>query len=304
MDRYLNPFTDFGFKKLFGDENNKDLLIDFLNEVIRSKDQIKDLTFRKTEHLGSTETDRKAIFDLYCENEEGEKFIIELQKIKQSFFKDRSLYYATFPIQEQAERGNWDYQLKAVYTVGILDFVFDEDKHEVDKLLYEIKLMDTERKRVFYDKLTFYYLEMPKFRKKEEELETHFDKWLYVLRYLPYLQSCPVKLQEKIFQKVFAIAEMAKFTPQERHAYEDSLKYYRDLRNSLDTAKEEGWKEGRKEGKKEGKKEGRKEGIQIGEEKGLQKGKLEMAKVMKDNGESIEKIQQYTRLSRKQIEDL
>ena len=304
MDRYLNPFTDFGFKKLFGDENNKDLLIDFLNEVIRSKDQIKDLTFRKTEHLGSTETDRKAIFDLYCENEEGEKFIIELQKIKQSFFKDRSLYYATFPIQEQAERGNWDYQLKAVYTVGRLDFVFDEDKHEVDKLLYEIKLMDTERKRVFYDKLTFYYLEMPKFRKKEEELETHFDKWLYVLRYLPYLQSCPVKLQEKIFQKVFAIAEMAKFTPQERHAYEDSLKYYRDLRNSLDTAKEEGWKEGRKEGKKEGKKEGRKEGIQIGEEKGLQKGKLEMAKVMKDNGESIEKIQQYTRLSRKQIEDL
>ena len=296
MDRYLNPFTDFGFKKLFGDENNKDLLIDFLNEVIRSKDQIKDLTFRKTEHLGSTETDRKAIFDLYCENEEGEKFIIELQKIKQNFFKDRSLYYATFPIQEQAERGNWNYQLKAVYTVGILDFVFDEDKHEKDKLLYEIKLMETERKRVFYDKLTFYYLEMPKFRKKEEELETHFDKWLYVLKYLPYLQSCPVKLQEKIFQKVFAIAEMAKFTPQERYAYEDSLKYYRDLKNSLDTVKEEGRKKGRKEGREEGKKEG----IQIGEEKG----KLEMAKVMKDNGESVEKIHQYTKLPRKQIEDL
>jgi len=134
---YVNPFTDFGFKKLFGSEPNKDLLIDFLNELLKTKEKIKDLTYKKTEHLGSTDTDRKAIFDLYCENERGEKFIVELQKVKQQFFKDRSLYYATFPIQEQAQKGDWNYELKAVYCVGILDFVFDDK--DKDKLVMRIK---------------------------------------------------------------------------------------------------------------------------------------------------------------------
>ncbi len=126
-EKYLNPFTDYGFKKLFGEPVNKNLLLDFLNELLREEQgEITDLTYLKNEHLGSSEVDRKAIFDLYCENERGEKFIVELQKTKQNFFKDRSLYYATFPIQEQAERGDWNYQLKAVYTVAILDFVFDQ----------------------------------------------------------------------------------------------------------------------------------------------------------------------------------
>src|SRR3989339_1777886 len=101
-DIYVNPFTDFGFKKLFGEEVNKDLLIDFLNNLLLGEQQIKDLTYLKNEHLSSSDTERKAIFDLYCENERGEKFIVELQKAKQNFFKDRSVYYSTFPIQEQA----------------------------------------------------------------------------------------------------------------------------------------------------------------------------------------------------------
>ena len=167
-EKYLNPFTDFGFKKLFGEELNKDLLIDFLNEIlIDEKGKIREVTFLKTERLGAGEPDRKAIFDLYCENEAGEKFIVELQKAKQNFFKDRSVFYATFPIRDQAETGDWNFQLKAVYTIGILDFVFDEDKHEKDKYYYKVKLLDTDTKKVFFDKLTFIYLEMPKFNKKE-----------------------------------------------------------------------------------------------------------------------------------------
>ena len=90
-EKYINPFTDFGFKKLFGEEPNKDLLLDFLNELLKDKEgKIKNLTYLKSEHLGAGEPDRKAIFDLYCENEEGEKFIVELQKTKQKFFKDRA----------------------------------------------------------------------------------------------------------------------------------------------------------------------------------------------------------------------
>jgi len=241
-EKFINPFTDFGFKKLFGSEPNKDLLIDFLNELLKTKEKIKDLTYKKTEHLGSTDTDRKAIFDLYCENERGEKFIVELQKVKQQFFKDRSLYYATFPIQEQAQKGDWNYELKAVYCVGILDFVFDDqgkDKLVVD----EIGLISKTTGKVFYDKLCFVYVQMPNFTKIEDELETHLDKWFYLLKNLHKFDRIPVKLQEKVFKKAFKIAEIAKYTAEERQKYLDSLKHYLDLKNSVDTAKYEGMHE-------------------------------------------------------------
>lgn len=240
-EKYINPFTDYGFKKLFGEILNKDLLLDFLNELLKEEQgQITDLTYLKSENLGDTDLDRKAIFDIYCENEKGEKFIVELQKAKQNFFKDRTVFYSTFPIREQAKRAEWNFELKAVYTIAILDFVFEEDKSEKQKFRYDVKLTDIETKKVFYDKLTFIYLEMPKFNKTVDELETRFDKWLYVLKNLNRLHKVPDKLHEKIFEKLFETAEIAKFTPEQVQSYEDSLKYYRDIKNSLDTAKEEG----------------------------------------------------------------
>lgn len=240
VEKYINPFTDYGFKKLFGEELNKDLLLDFLNELLKEEQgQIKDLTYLKTEQIGATEVDRKAIFDLYCENEKGEKFIVELQKTKQNFFKDRTIYYSTFPIREQAKRADWDYELKAVYTIAILDFVFDSDKDEPTKFRYDVKLSDVDTNKVFYDKLTFIYLEMPKFNKSIDELDIRFDKWLYVIKNLNKLDRVPDKLREQIFDKLFETAEIAKFTPEQIRSYEDSLKYYRDLKNSLDTAKDE-----------------------------------------------------------------
>ncbi len=242
-DRYVNPFTDFGFKKLFGSEPNKDLLLDFLNELIRERGTIQSLTYLKSEKLGSTDVDRRAVFDLYCESETGEKFIVELQKAKQKFFKDRSVFYSTFPIQEQAQRGDWDFQLNAVYTIGILDFVFGEDKDNPEYFHHHVQLMETKRKNVFYDKLTYIYLEMPKFTKTEEELDTHFDKWLYVLKNLSILKERPKRIQERIFERLFQVAEIAKFDPTERQAYEDSLKYYRDLKNVMQTQREEGQQE-------------------------------------------------------------
>lgn len=267
QEKYINPFTDFGFKKLFGSEPNKDLLMSFLNEILKLN--IVELNYKKTEHLGASDLDRKVIFDLYCENEQGEKFIVELQKARQSFFKDRSLFYSTFPIQEQAEKGDWNYELKAVYTVAILDFCFEDENR--NDLKVSVKLMDEYRKRVFYDKLTFLYLQMPNFRKSENELETLEDKWLYLIRNLHKLQNRPARLQEKVFMKAFETAEVAKLDPTERTAYEDSLKYYRDVKNSLDTAKEEG--------------------IEIGKELGREEAKIKgIQKALKQNILSVEQI--------------
>ena len=250
-EKYINPFTDYGFKRLFGEEPNKDLLMDFLNELLKKEQgKIVELTYLKNENLANTEFNRKAVFDLYCTNEKGEKFIVELQKTKQKFFKDRTLYYSTFPIREQAKSGSeWDFELRRVYTIAILDFVFDEDKNQPEKFRYDVKLSDIETRKVFYDKLMFIYLEMPKFNKSESELKTRFDKWLYVLKNLNKLNRVPDSLRESIFLKLFETAEIARFSPEEYQSYEDSLKYYRDIKNSLDTAREEGREEGLEEGK-------------------------------------------------------
>ncbi len=284
IEKYINPFTDFGFKKIFGDEQNKDLLIDFLNEVLQEKSKIIDLTFLKNEQLGVSQSDRKAVFDLYCQNEKGEKFIVELQKAKQEFFKDRSLYYATFALQEQAVPGDWDFKLNAVYSVSIMDFVFDEHSENKDKLRHDVKLIEEETGKVFNPKLRFIYLEMPKFNKTEDELETNYDKWLYLLKNLARLQNASPKLQERVFKKAFEVAEIAKYTREEFRSYQDSVKYYRDLKNVVDTAIKEGTAQGKAEGRAET--------------------TLEIALNMKNLHVDTETIITATGLSREEIEKL
>lgn len=285
-DRYINPYTDFGFKMLFGTEMNKELLISFINSLLSGKEVIRDLTYLNTEHLGTSEADRRAVFDVYCENERGEKILIEMQRGEQQFFKDRSLYYATFPIHEQGEKGEWDYRLKAVYVIGVLNFKFDSE--DDNYFHHEIQLMDVCTKQVFYDKLTFIYLEIPKFNKSEDELVTMFDKWLFVLRNLSRLMARPAALQDRIFTRLFEAAEIAKFTKEQYEAYEESLKVYRDWQNTIVTAEQKGMAKGMAEG--------------------IAKGRMEQnianARSMKLAGLDYEIISQVTGLSKDEIDKL
>jgi predicted transposase/invertase (TIGR01784 family) len=302
-DKYINPFTDFGFKKLFGEESSKELLVDFLNQLLPPQHQIQDLQFRQTEQLGSTLADRKAVFDLYCQSPSGERFIVELQKAKQNWFKDRSVFYSTFPIQEQAEKGEWNFRLEPVYCIGILDFVFEEDQHN-PQFLHRVAFTEQNSQKVFYDKLWLIYLEMPRFQKTETELETQFDKWLYFLKHLPDFEHIPTPLRSQLFLKAFEVAEIAQFNSEQRQSYERSLKYYRDLKNVVDTSfeegKAEGWQEGLQEGIQKGKQEGLQEGIQKGKQEGLQegiqKGKQELARQMKAKGFELAVIAELTGL--------
>lgn len=286
QDKYINLLTDFGFKRVFGTEPNKALLIDFLNTLLPPQHQIREVTYKNNETLGKTPLDRKAIFDIYCQGENGERFIVEIQKAKQNFFKDRSVYYATFPIQEQALKGEWNYQLTLVYTVGVLDFVFDDHKHE-ETFLHTVELKN-QHCEVFYEKLKFIYIELPKFTKPIEQLDTHLEKWLFLLKHLPDLSKPPPPLQESIFDRLFEVAEIANFSPTEQETYQNSLKYYRDLNNVVDTSREEG----RIEGLQEGLAQGRQEGIQL------------VAKQMKEAGIPIQDIVRYTGLTVDEIERL
>ena len=256
-ERYISLLTDFGFKRIFGTKPNKDLLINFLNSLFEGEQVIKDVRYLNSEHIGDVFAERKAIFDVYCENEHGEKFIVEMQNAYQKYFKDRSLFYSTFPIREQAPKGSdWNFKLDHVYTVALLNFDLDEEAFDKDDINHDVGLLDKKTFKVFNDKLTFKYVEIAKFDKQEKDLITLYDKWLYVLKNLSYLDKRPAALKEKIFSKLFEEAEIAKFSSAELREYEDSLKAYRDVKNSIDTALEKGRAEGREEGRAEGRAEG------------------------------------------------
>ncbi len=274
--KYINPFTDFGFKKIFGEEASKPLLLDFLNSLLPPSNKIKGLSFKNTEHLGQTAADRKSLFDIYCEAESGEKFIVELQKAKQNFFKERTVYYSTFPIREQAERGEWNYNLTPVFCIGILDFTFDdyENEKERNEVVHTIKLKNQNGK-TFYEKLTYIYLEMPNFIKQENEMESRLDKWLFFIKHLEDFQQIPAMFKgEVVFNEAFEKAELAKFDNAEWESYERSLKDYRDLKGYMDTAFDEGKIEG----------------------------KIEVAKKLKAKGLSTKEIAELTGLSEGAIE--
>jgi predicted transposase/invertase (TIGR01784 family) len=237
MAKYINPYTDFGFKKLFGEEGNKDLLIDFLNQLLPPHHQIEYLNFKNPENLSDLSAERKAIFDIHCVAVSGERFIVEMQKAKVKYFKDRSLFYVTFPIRDQAQQGEWNFKLDPIYFVALLDFEYDEAE-EKRKFRRDVVLKDQDGE-VFFDKLHFRFLQMPLFKKQENELQTKFDKWCYFLKNLESFDHIPEILKEPIFQKAFGTAELANLTPEQRSIYEENLIQYWGMKSALETAVED-----------------------------------------------------------------
>lgn len=279
--RNINPFTDFGFKKLFGEEASKDILLDFLNAVLAEEvDTIVDLEYSKNEHLGTTELDRKVVFDIYCKTASGQRIIIEMQKFFQAFFKERSLFYTSFAIQEQAVPGDWDFSLCPVYCISLLDFVLKDGNIPEKQYFHRVKLIETTNQKVFNDKLNFIYIEIPKFDKNLNELGTNIEKWLYLLKRLEFLERLPSNLQSKIFEKVMGIAELLKLEKKDRLAYEESLKKHRDLKNAMQSQ------------------------YQLGVEEGMEKGIINAAFNMHKEGFNLDIIAKVTGLSVEELRKL
>ena len=270
-ERYISLLTDFGFKRIFGTAMNKDLLICFLNSLFNGRQVVKDVSYLNPEHVGDVYTDRRAIFDVYCEGENGEKFIVEMQNAYQTYFKDRALFYSTFPIREQAQ-----------------------------KIRHHVQLCDTATHKVFYDKLEYIYVEISKFNKPLEELDTLYEKWLYALKNLYKLTQRPKELCDKVFDRLFEEAEIAKFTPQEMREYETSKMAYRDIKNSVDTAKREGIEIGMAKGMEKG----MAKGMEKGRAEGKHEANTETAQRLLAMGLSAEQVVKATQLSLEIIKNL
>ena len=305
--RYIDPLTDWGFKRLFGTEANKEILSGFL-EVLFPDKVIRDIRYLNPEQLGVTREDRKSVFDVCCKTDSGEEFIVEMQRERQNYFRDRALYYSTYPLREQGRKGDWNYRLTPVYMVGILDFTLDHpagngtgEAGVEEKLIYRYSLRESETGEEMTENLRFVFVELGTFRKSESELRGMLDKWMYVLKNLSRLIDRPAALQERIFGKIFETAEISAFTKEERNQYENNMMTENDRKNALDYARQEGrqagLEEGRREGRQEGIAEGRQEGLAEGEKKGLEKGLAAAAAGMKKMGMPVETIMQVTGLS-------
>ena len=290
---FMNPYTDFGFKKLFGTEPNKDILISFLNALFDGdRKTIVDLRYLNTEVLGPYYGDRNSVFDVYCETRDGGHFIVEMQRSDQPYFKDRTVYYASASIVQQAPKGgDWNYSLDEVCVIGILNFVFPNKEYPDDSYVHKVMLKDTDDNHEVYDKLAFYYVEMPKFTKNEDELVTMQDKWLFVLKNICSLMEQPKELQDSVFDKFFDAARIGMFSREERFAYMVSQKHYWDNRNTIAYSFEKGEMAGKEAGMKEGKK--------IGIAEGEAKAKLEVAQKLLDMGLSREMVFEATGCSLK-----
>jgi len=286
--KYISPLTDFGFKKLFGEEANKALLINFLNDLLPIQAKIVDLSFKKNQQLGDDLRSRSAVYDIFCQDEKNQQFIVEMQNARQIYYRDRTVFYSTFPIREQGEKGDWNFKLQPVYCVGLLGFCLDDcpsaDEKVLQEYIHTVQLKDQNNK-VFYQKLTYFFVELPQFQKKESELKTHFEKWLYFLKNLESFDRIPAILNEEIFQQAFKVAELAQYTPEQRMAYQSSLKSFRDNINVITTARIEG----------------EETGLAQGLAKGRAEGKAEVAKNLLKAEASVETIMEVTGFTREEI---
>ena len=252
MGRYINPFTDWGFKRLFGQEFSKDLLINFLNDLFEGEFQIKDVTFKDKEQLGDSNDLRGCIFDIYCVTDDGKHFIVEMQNRWVPFFVNRSIYYASkaFVAQrkrfdEAGERTPVLYQFVPVYVVCIMNFMPRE--HEVTKFRTDVALREKYSDSMFSDKLRFIYLSLPFFDKSEEECETGFEKLIYVLKYMEMdevFKNLPLAEQKKMLDHLAKLPDVRFLSSEEREKYDESIKAADDYYSGLYGSYIEGEKKG------------------------------------------------------------
>ena len=243
MAKYINPFTDIGFKRIFGQELSKPLLLDFLNSLFEGEKHMANLTFLDKEQPALFEEDRSLIYDIYCETDDGEKIIVEMQNKSQPFFKNRIIYYVSEAIARQGERGSvWNYAIDSVYLVAFLNFCpFDFKKQfRTDVVLSEKGTVEQ-----FSDKLRMIYLQLPLFEKEADECNNQVERWIYLLKNMDTLNRLPWAAQSAVFRKLESIADVGSMSRAERLKYDEALKKYRDTISVFEGVRMEGRMEGR-----------------------------------------------------------
>lgn len=298
MSRFINPFTDVGFKIIFGQEVSKPMLLHFLNSLLEGERVITDITFLDKEQPAQYRDDRSLIYDILCQTDTGEKIIVEMQNRAQPNFIDRCLYYYAQAVSRQGEKGNgWDYHVNAVYLIALINFRIEKLG---DRLRTDVQLVNMQTGKLFTYKERFIFLQLPVFNKEAKECKNDFERWIYVLNNMEVLDRMPWAAKDAVFQRLAKIAEVRNLTKEERWQYDRSLKHYRDSLNVMRGAIIEGETKGMAEGMAKGRAEGLAEGLA----EGAKQERLKNAKSMKELGLDMQTIQKVTGLTPEEIEAL
>lgn len=279
MAKYINPFTDLGFKRIFGQEFSKPLLLDFLNNLLYGERIIQDLRFLDKEQTALYEGDRTIIYDIYCTTNNGEHIIVEMQNRDQPNFKKRSIYYISEAISRQGKRGaDWRYDIKAVYLIAFLNFELNDIG---PNFRTDVALMDMATRKVFSTDLRMIFLQLPMFKKKPEECDNDFDRWIYVLKNMEALTRLPWAVNKSVFERIAEIADISALSKEERIKYEKAIKQYRDTLCVMEGAEQKGERKG--------------------ERKGEQRARAEISKKLFERGMAIEEIALITSLTEEEV---
>ncbi len=285
---FIEPLSDFGFKKIFGSAVNKDLLITFLNVVFQGRKTILDIHECNSERIGKTKDYGKVFYDLHCIGQNGEHIIIEVQRYNQRNFLNRILYYQSILISEQGQIGKqkkWNYEISEIYTIVLMDSFPLEIENKDENYIHPLCYCSMETGRIYLEKSKIIFLELIKFTKKEPEIQGDLEKWLFALKYMSVMQKIPEQLQEPLFKKLFKIAKYSNLNRKEQEMYDRELKRKRDAQLMKDTWFEEGEIKGRAEG----------------EIKGRDERNQEFVLLLHNYGDPIEKISKITGLSQEAI---
>ncbi len=330
MAQFINPFSDWGFKHIFGREISKDLLICFLNDLFAGEFVIKSLAFGNKEQIGLSKDSREVIFDIYCTTDEGKEIIVEMQNRGQEHFIDRALYYTSRVIVNQGIKGEWDYDIRPVYTICFMNFI--DPLLPFGKFRTDMILADRDNGKMVSDKIRMVYLMLPFFEKTETECETDFERWIFVLKNMNTFERMPFLAKNAVFKKLAEISDLRTLSKKDMDKYEDSIRIMRDAyatyKYAIKTGLEDGRKQGLEEGMAQGIEKGMAQGIEKGMAQGIEKGmaqgiekgmaqgiekgkaeaehlkNIEFAKLMLSDGDSTEKIQRYTGLTAEEINEI
>ena len=291
--RYVDILSDAGFKAVFGDRRNEEVLKDLLNVLLPSHRKVSSLEYMTTELPQFSPFSKSVRLDLRCKGDDGTVFIVEVQCYRQKNFFRRCVLYASKAYAYGSERGDrGEYGLAPVYFIGLLGGEIQElqiGSEEKYKLVREYTFREKESGEVPDETINFIFLCVNGFRKPLEACDTMLEKWSYALKYVGALERLPERLRAEAFERLFRACEIAKFEPGVKLTYEKDMITERDYYNIIDTAREDGLEKGRMEGRMEGRIEGEKSATE------------KIAQSMKSAGIELPVIVQVTGMSETEI---
>ena len=305
--RFVDPKTDFAFKRIFGSEDSKAALISFINASLELAGDrlVETVEIKNPYQTRDLPIDKHSIVDIACTDKSGIRYLVEMQVDNVKGFANRMLFNLAGCYSGQLIKGQDYPKLNDVVLISVMDFSLFEGL-ESWRSLYVLK--DIKTNYAPFNQFRLCCLELKKFDKTEERLAGMLDKWAFFLKETGNLEMRPDALRDAVFDVAFEKAEVSKLSPEEKEAYDASIQKVRDERGKIAAGVDKGRKEGRKEGEKIGMEKGRKEGKKIGLEKGRKEGReeerREMALGMLEKGMDIATISEISKLTLEQVKAL